>query len=35
MGLQRDVKTGEEVSGRLVGRQAGAAFARDSDELVV
>src|SRR5215831_3283281 len=34
VGLQLGTKSGEEVAGRLVRRQAGAAFAGDSDELV-
>ena len=34
VGVQLGGEVGEEVAGRLVGRQAGAAFAGDSDELV-
>lgn len=35
VGVQLGVEAGEEVTGSLVGRQAGAAFAGDGDALVV
>src|SRR5262245_32186556 len=34
VGLQLSAEAGEEVAGRLTGRQAGAAFTGDGDELV-